>query len=128
MTWLSVVDRVERWWSGHHGGVENGQVALETERLILREMVEDDLEALLKVLGDAEAMVRYPAPFTQQWVSEWISWSRGNYSEHGCGLWAVVLKATGDVIGGCGLTWQRVGYSQERQLEAGWHVRRDLWG
>jgi RimJ/RimL family protein N-acetyltransferase len=39
----------------------------------------------------------------------------------------MVLKDTGEVIGDRGLTMQRVGYSPDRQLEAGWHVRRDLW-
>lgn len=36
-------------------------------------------------------------------------------------------KKTGEVVGDCGLTWQRVGYSRSRVLEAGWHVRRALW-
>jgi ribosomal-protein-alanine N-acetyltransferase len=43
------------------------------------------------------------------------------------GFWSLVLKATDEVIGDCGLTWQRVGYSDHRDLEAGWHTRRDLW-
>lgn len=42
-------------------------------------------------------------------------------------MWALVLKESGEVIGDCGLTWQRVGYSPERELETGWHVRRYLW-
>jgi [ribosomal protein S5]-alanine N-acetyltransferase len=37
------------------------------------------------------------------------------------------LKGSDRTIGDCGLTWQRVGYSDSRELEMGWHVRRDLW-
>jgi RimJ/RimL family protein N-acetyltransferase len=100
---------------------------LETHRLWLREMVRDDLEPLLAVLGDAETMRYYPAPFGPGEVTNWIEWNLENYTQHGYGLWALVSKETGEVIGDAGLTWQRVGYSPDRELEAGWHVRRDLW-
>jgi len=100
---------------------------LETERLTLRQMNMDDVNALAAVLGDPEAMRYYPAPFTRDKVEEWIQWSLKNYADFGYGLWAVVLKASQECIGDCGLTWQRVGYSEERQLEVGWHIRRDLW-
>ena len=100
---------------------------LETERLWLRQMRPSDEGALLGVLGDAEGMRHYPAPFTACRVRGWIEWQLQNYTVHGYGLWALVQKSDRQVIGDCGLTWQRVGYSAERHLEAGWHVRRDLW-
>jgi RimJ/RimL family protein N-acetyltransferase len=100
---------------------------LETERLTLRRMTPADLGALRAVLGDPLAMRYYPAPFTRERVEAWIQWNLKNYADHGYGLWAVVLKASGQCIGDCGLTWQRVGYASERQLEVGWHIRRDLW-
>jgi RimJ/RimL family protein N-acetyltransferase len=90
-------------------------------------MTLDDVDALLAVLGDAVAMRYYPAPFDRQKVEAWIVWNRRNYAELGYGLWAVVLRASGECIGDCGLTWQRVGYCDEKQLEVGWHIRRDLW-
>jgi RimJ/RimL family protein N-acetyltransferase len=100
---------------------------LETERLTLRQMNPGDVDALAAVLGDPEAMCYYPAPFTREKVEGWIQWSLKNYADFGYGLWAVVLKASRECIGDCGLTWQRVGYAAERQLEVGWHIRRDLW-
>jgi len=100
---------------------------LETERLTLRQMEPSDLDALAAVLGDPEAMRYYPAPFTRDKVEGWIQWSLKNYKDIGYGIWAVVLKASQECIGDCGLTWQRVGYAPERQLEVGWHIRRDLW-
>ena len=90
-------------------------------------MRRDDVEPLLAVFGDAEAMRYYPAPFTREQVMAWVHWNLSNYEHHGYGLWAVVLKTNGDIIGDCGLTWQHVGYSTNAELEAGWHVRRDLW-
>ena len=101
--------------------------ALETERLTLRPMTPGDVDALAAVLGDPEAMRYYPAPFTHDKVEGWIQWSLKNYAEFGYGLWAVVIKESQECIGDCGLTWQRVGYGAERQLEVGWHIRRDLW-
>jgi RimJ/RimL family protein N-acetyltransferase len=103
------------------------KAVLETKRMWLREMSRDDVDALLRVFGDQETMRYYPAPFTRDQVEGWIDWNLANYERHGYGLWALVLKETGEVIGDCGLTWQRVGYKAERELEAGWHVRRDLW-
>ena len=100
---------------------------LETERLRLREMTLADLDALLLVLGDPVAMAHYPAPLTREAVEEWIRWSTRNYAEHGYGLWAVELKESQECIGDCGLTWQAVDGPQDRRLEVGWHIRRDLW-
>ncbi|MFN6481559.1 MULTISPECIES: GNAT family N-acetyltransferase [unclassified Nostoc] len=96
---------------------------LETQRLFLREMTLSDLDALLLVLGDAESMRYYPKPFDREMVQKWIDRHRHSYTQHGVGLWAMVLKATGEVIGDCGLVWQEV--EGHRELEIGYHVRRD---
>lgn len=99
---------------------------LETERLELRELTEDDLDALQRVLGDAVAMVHYPRAFTLEMTADWIRWSRDNYARHGFGLWAMVEKASGQLIGDCGLTIQLVDGVDE--IEIGYHLRRDRWG
>ncbi|MBN3959048.1 GNAT family N-acetyltransferase [Nostoc sp. NMS8] len=96
---------------------------LETQRLFLREMTPSDLDALLLVLGDAESMRYYPKPFDREMVRNWIDRHRRSYVQHGLGLWAMVLKTTGELIGDCGLIWQEVEGHQE--LEIGYHVRRD---
>lgn len=97
---------------------------LETKRLLLREMTLSDLDALFVVLSDAESMRYYPKPFDYGMVQTWIEQNLLRYAQYGCGLWAMVLKATGEVIGDCGLVWQDVEGQQE--LEIGYHVRRDL--
>lgn len=99
----------------------------ETARLYLRRHEPADRDSLFEVLGDPEAMRHYPAPLTHSQVDEWIRWNASNYETYGYGLWGMVLRASGDLVGDRGLTWQRVGYSPDRQLEVGWHVRRDLW-
>lgn len=101
-------------------------VALETERLFLRPMGADDLDALARVLCDPETMRHYPAPFDRFQVQQWIDRNERHLAEFGCSLYSLVLKQTGEVIGDCGLSWKDV--DGQRELEIGYHVRRDLWG
>jgi [ribosomal protein S5]-alanine N-acetyltransferase len=99
---------------------------LETPRLILREFRSDDADRLAVILCDAETMRFYPAPFDRAGVEDWISRNVRRYQEHGHGLWAMLLKSTGELIGDCGLTVQVV--DGQNEIEIGYHVRRDLWG
>jgi ribosomal-protein-alanine N-acetyltransferase len=101
-------------------------VILETARLILREFVPEDAGALAQVISDPETMRFYPAPYTGTQVEEWIERNRRRYKSDGAGLWAMVLKSTGEMIGDCGLTRQEV--DGEILYEIGYHLRRDLWG
>ena len=98
---------------------------LETARLRLRQFRPEDVDALQLVLGDPIAMKYYPAPYDRQGVAEWIDRNIRRYEEDGCGLWAMVLKSSEEMIGDCGCVYQHVDGS--RQLEIGYHVRRDLW-
>jgi ribosomal-protein-alanine N-acetyltransferase len=105
--------------------VEQG-VVLETERLLLREFERSDTDALLQVVGDPVAMQYYPAPFSRSEVEDWIRRNRARYRDCGFGLWAMLLKSSGELIGDCGFFVRDV--DGEFEFELGWHVRRDLWG
>jgi RimJ/RimL family protein N-acetyltransferase len=98
---------------------------IETDRLLLRELTMDDVGVLHGILGDPETMRFYPAPKSRQETVGWIEWNLRNYTELGFGLWALILKETGEFIGDCGLTVQPV--DDDRYVEVGYHVRRDLW-
>ncbi len=91
-----------------------------TERLLLRELELDDVDALIDVLGDPVAMRYYPAPFDRDGIVAWIEWARGSYREHGFGLWAVIRRSDGRFLGDCGPMLQPV----EDQLipEVGYHI------
>lgn len=103
----------------------NGSFRLETERLVLRPFVPEDLDALEPILADPVMMQYYPAPFSRERSSEWIDWNRGHYAERGFGLWAMDAKDTGELLGDCGLIPQVVDGNPE--VEVGWHVRRSHW-
>jgi [ribosomal protein S5]-alanine N-acetyltransferase len=99
---------------------------LETARLVLREFVPEDADALALVLSDPETMQYYPAPYDRAGVEQWIARNQRRYANDGVGLWAMVLKASGEAIGDCGITRQQV--EGENLYEIGYHLRRDLWG
>ena len=101
-------------------------MVLETRRLILREMTLHDVDDLHKVLGDPEAMQFYPQPFDRQMTQMWIERSIQRYAQHGFGLWSVISKENGELIGDCGLLVQEV--DDVKEIEVGYHIRRDLWG
>ena len=101
---------------------------LETERLRLRPYAADgaDLDALQAVLGDPVSMRWYPAPFDRDATARWVDRQLERYVTDGTGLLAVEERATGEVIGDCGPSFQDV--DGESLLELGWHIRRDRQG
>ena len=68
----------------------------------------------------------YPAPFNRAGVDEWISRNLKRYEIDGHGMWAMILKSSGELVGDCGLTIQNVDGVEETEI--GYHVLRDLWG
>lgn len=96
---------------------------IETPRLLLREVQADDFLPLCAVLCDREQMRHYPAPFDDEAVRGWMAQNQARYATLGFGLWAVVERATGEVIGDCGLTMQMI--HGEICPEIGYHIRRD---
>ena len=98
-------------------------MVIETERLLLREMTENDFEALNKVLADSDIMQHYPYVFDEARVRNWIQRNIDRYRIFGFGLWAVCLKETGEMIGDCGLTMQLI--NGRIKPEIGYHIRAD---
>ncbi len=97
---------------------------LETERLLLREYTAADFDSLYEILSDAETMKHYPKPFNGEKVRSWIQWNLDNYKVFGFGLWAVVLKGNGRLIGDCGMTMQII--SGKIRPEIGYHIHKDF--
>ena len=96
---------------------------LETERLILRKMDQDDFRALYAVLGDPDIMAHYPRALDETGIRNWIARNEERYQKDGFGLWAVVLKETGEMIGDCGITMQNIHGSLLPEI--GYHIRKD---
>ena len=100
-------------------------MTIQTDRLLLREMTEDDFAALYAILADPETMQHYPRPYDEAGVHRWIRWCRDSYAKHGFGLWAVTLKDTGEFIGDCGVTMQPI--HGQWLPEVGYHISKAHW-
>lgn len=98
---------------------------METSRLGLREMGEADLPALGAILRDDETMTAYGGAFDDEMVLAWLDRMIERYREDGFGLWAVILRSTGEMIGQCGLTRQRI--LGENVIEVGYLFNRTHW-
>ena len=101
------------------------KVILETTRLILREMTKSDMPDLSAILQDEQTMYAYEGAFNDAETQEWLNRNLNRYQEDGVGLWAVILKDTGAMIGQAGITMQDV--EGERVPEVGYLFNRSYW-
>lgn len=99
---------------------------IETKRLIIREMVQSDYDALCRILCDEEVMrAAYESAFNLEEAQNWLNRHLKRYEEYGFGLWAVALKETNEMIGQCGLTIQ--GWREKEILEIGFLFQKAYW-
>lgn len=101
------------------------KLVLQTRRLLLREFTTADVDVMEGILGDPGTMEYYPAPFPRAEIVDWIRRNLARYRDCGFGVWAMLLKETGELIGDCGCYIREVEGNFE--FEMAWHVRRDLW-
>ena len=82
---------------------------LETERLMLREMTQSDFDDLAEMLCDPEVMYAYERDFSDEDVRQWLDNQLSRYKKYGFGMWSVILKQSGNMIGQAGITMQLQG-------------------
>ncbi len=98
---------------------------METDRLFLREMTQADFPLLCRHLQDAEVMYAYEHAYGDDEVQEGINKQFQRYSENGFGVWAVILKQSGELIGQCGLSMQPC--EEDEVLEIGYIFQKQYW-
>lgn len=101
------------------------EIILETERLALRRLRRADYADLCLMLKEEEVMYAYEHAFEDWEAADWLDRQLMRYEKYGFGLWAVILKETGELIGQCGLTMQEAG--EREVLEVGYLFRKDFW-
>jgi len=99
---------------------------LETPRLILRETTQDDYFALAAILQDDQTMYAYEGAFSTVETQEWLERQQSRYRTDGFGLWSVIHKESGEMIGQAGISWQDV--NGGRVPEVGYLFQRVYWG
>ena len=98
---------------------------LETERLVLRPFAAGDLDALAAIDADAEVtrhLIREPANRARSRAR--LAAHIAHWAEHGFGLRVVTLKATGALVGDCGLRW----LSRREDVELHYVFAKHAWG
>lgn len=100
---------------------EPSRLHLETERLTLRPLHPDDLDEMATLLDDADALALWGDPLDRDGTRAWIERNVARYEADGFGRCAIVLRATGELVGDCGLVSTTVEGVPE--VELGWIVR-----
>src|ERR1700722_5542018 len=101
------------------------ELPIRTERLTIRPVRPNDLEAMHTIYSDPEATRFLPGGVrdyagTRQRVTELIS----HHDRHGVSKWAVTLSESGLLVGDCGLQF----LPGRNDLELGFHFARPHWG
>ncbi len=97
-----------------------GNPILETERLLLRPFVRDDVEDVFRYASNPQVAryMTWDAHKTREDSFWFVDWAKAQADEDRLGQWAIVLKASGRVIGSIGFSqfdpansWGAVGYA-----------------
>lgn len=100
---------------------------LETERLYLREFEQNDLDALAGIYSD-ETVMKYigKGGAIDKKNTELIinAWKNKLYKEYGYGIWALIYKANGLLIGHCGFKHLK----EISEIEIAYLLCKDFWG
>jgi ribosomal-protein-alanine N-acetyltransferase len=103
-------------------------MSMHTERLILRRWRDSDREPFAALNLDPAVMEFFPAKLTRADSDATIARIEAGFDEHGFGLWAVELAATGEFIGFTGLSVPRFTAHFTPAVEVGWRLARPAWG
>ena len=101
--------------------------ALETERLILRKMTLNDVEAVFAYASDPEVS-RYTLWETHRSIEDsraFLKLTTQKYENGGEPDWGIVYKGNGCLVGVCGLVnWE----AEHARAEIGFVLSREYWG
>ena len=102
------------------------EVRLETERLVMRWLREDDFEQYRRMCIDPDVMrfLGDGRPMTNIEIWRQMAWFMGHWYFRGYGIWAVEEKDSGKLVGRIGFI-DPIGWPG---FELGWTLARDSWG
>lgn len=103
---------------------------IETERLVLRRWIREDIDAVAALNADPDVMrwIGDGTPYDRATSEQHFGIWRDYWDEHDHGLFALQEKATGQMIGFTGLMAPAYLPALMPSIEIGWRLRRDRWG
>lgn len=99
---------------------------LETDRIILRGLEENDIDRLAEIYSDIEVMcyIGKGVILTYEQAKRSIeNWNK-YYEQFGFGNWAAIEKESGRFIGLCGLSW----LEDKSDVEVSYLFEKEAWG
>jgi len=106
------------------------KIFLETDRLILREIVMEDADAFFEMDSDPEVhkyLGNNPVKSKDQ-IIESINFIRTQYLENGIGRWAAVEKTSNEFIGWSGLKFVKdIVNNHTNYIDLGYRLRKKFW-
>jgi len=103
-------------------------IFLKTERLILREWEDQDLDAFARINQDPKVMEHFPSTLNKEATSNLLDNFRAKQRLYGYCFWAAELKATGELIGLIGLNQVSKNLPFAPAVEIGWRLASEHWG
>jgi RimJ/RimL family protein N-acetyltransferase len=97
---------------------------IETERLVLRRLTEDDRETVARWNADPKFTLHLSGPQTREQSDEAFDRWQRHWAERGFGLLGVTWKETGELIGRVGPQYHR---SWPHDPEVGWALDPRWW-
>lgn len=99
---------------------------IETNRLLLRLMDENDIKDVLKIFTDTNVMKSFNMPpFNSTQMKAWINRNLDHQKKYGYGLFAVILKCNQELIGDCGL--EHSTFEDKPCVEIGYDFLSKYW-
>ncbi|MFH5822700.1 GNAT family N-acetyltransferase [Georgenia sp. AZ-5] len=98
-----------------------------TPRLLMRRWREEDREPFAAMNADPEVMRYFPAVLDRAESDALVDRIELHLVRHGFGLWALELRATGDLLGFTGLNPMPDGVPGAGGYEIGWRLARGAW-
>ncbi len=97
---------------------------LETERLLLRGFMLEDVSPLVEMCADPETMKYMGGPRERVFTAQNHASFVGHWVLFGYGMWAVEEKESGEFVGRVGL----INFDGWPAIEVGWLIGRPWWG
>jgi RimJ/RimL family protein N-acetyltransferase len=88
-------------------------------------MTPNDLPAIREIVQDAQTMTAWNGAWSEEETTDGLKKQLDGYKENGFGRWGVILKATGRLVGICGLQWCDT--DKNRVLEIGYLFNKAFW-
>lgn len=100
----------------------------ETERLILRDWIDSDIEPFIKLNQDPQVMEFFPNYYTKDETIASIERFKKSLTEFGYSLYACELKSNQQFIGFIGLLHRDFDLPFAPCVEIGWRLSKEYWG